>query len=210
MNLEEKKKWLEDNKELVDNWIENYIAEESEILDKLNEEARKLNRIAHEIAKKLGKDPLPDIKEISKSTEETVKENMIYKNIDEEYINSPEVVQGINISQYLDKIRYDFKKENFLVLYIKNKKIIDEDIFTDNKKSMVNISEYILTIIEKAKQLEADVFDIHNHTFLFSASESKADQDAWKKIEKLAKEEGINVIGHSVVTREDYNQIIIE
>ncbi len=209
MNLEEKKKWLEDNEELVDNWVKNYLAEESEILDKLNEEARNLNRIAHEIAERSGEDPLPDIKEISKSTEETVKQN-IYKNISEEYINSPEVVQGINISQYLDKIRYDFKKENFLVLYINNKEIVGEDIFTDNKKSIVNISEYIPTIIEKAKQLEADVFDIHNHTFMFSATESKADQNAWKKFEEFAKKEGINVIGHAVVTREDYNQIIIE
>ncbi len=209
MNLEEKKKWLEDNEELVDNWVKNYLAEESEILDNLNEEARKLNRIAHEIAERSGEDPLPDIKEISRSTEETVKQN-IYKNISEEYINSPEVVQGINISQYLERIRYDFKKENFLVLYIKNKEIVDEDIFTDNKKSIVNISVYIPAIIEKAKQLEADVFDIHNHTFMFSATESKADQNAWKKFEEFAKKEGVNVIGHAVVTREDYNQIIIE
>ena len=117
-------------------------------------------------------------------------------------------MQGINISQYLDKIRYDFKKENFLVLYIKNKEIVGEDIFTDNKKSIVNISVYIPAIIKKAKQLEADVLDIHNHTFMFSATESKSDQKAWEKIEELAKKEGINVIGHSVVTREDYNQVI--
>lgn len=209
MNLEERKKWLENNKEIVDKWIEKSTVEENEIRNTFNNYVKKINKNERIMEKRYGiKSTMPKLEIVPLVTEEKTRQN-INKQTEFEYINSPETIKGINISPYLKKIRNDYKKENLLVLYIKDNKIIDNDIFTDNKASRIDYKNYLPTIIEKAKQLNAEVFDVHNHPINFSAKESRDDIEIYKRVLKKAYEDAnINYLGEAVVTMDDYNQHI--
>lgn len=139
MNIEERKKWLEDRKELIYNHCVN-----SNRID-MKEYNERFNVSEEEIAKSIN-----DCYEL------------MINDYKDEQSNCSEYVNDICISEYLNKIRNN-DYETMICLVIKNNKIID--VFSEKGQySGCDINHTLIdNSFKKAKTLDAEVCVIHNH-----------------------------------------------
>lgn len=113
-----------------------------------------------------------------------------------------EKVSEIILTELLETIRFDHKKENGIVLYIKKGKVIEKDFFKGGINT-VDIPSEVIT--EKAKKLKSSVYVVHNHPCNFSARPTKNDiLLSSVKLKTALKEANVELLDWGVVTEWDY------
>lgn len=205
--LEHKDKYIKQNKiyakELrrfaISEWEKNfnmkYTPEKEEELYStyFNDEERKTRKTISERYKK----DLEDAKDIKN----VLKSGTIMRTKE---FHHKEKVGKIDIKKYLESIRYDMYKENLIILYIKNNKIISED-FIEGKIDRVHPTKKQWSIVfVQAVNLNANVYIVHNHPFDFSARPSKADIKLGRNLKRSLNKINRDLLDWGVVTKCDY------
>lgn len=201
MSIEEKKQWIKDNFEKISKI---YLETEAHNYECVEEYVK--------IGLELGGEEVGFL-DFIKEHEDTMKN---YANINyflssdspllkDECSNCKEEVCGINISDSLKLIRNDEEKENSLFLYINDGKILDRDIFTSNQSYTVNFIDKYDSVLEKAINLKADLYNVHNHPLSIDAKPSEGDLRYFKgRVVRNANDKGIKYLDFGVVTAFDY------
>lgn len=116
-----------------------------------------------------------------------------------------EEVGGVDISDYLKEIRFNHEREILMFLFIKDGKVIDKYLIDGIDSTQIKISpKNYADILNKARELEAGVFDVHNHPRRFSARPSENDFKSIIKIRMLFEKYEVNLLDWGVVTEWDY------
>lgn len=126
------------------------------------------------------------------------------KLLNEKEQNCDEKVDGIDISKYLDLIRYNHEKELDLYLFIKDSEIIDKYFVEGDIRHVNTNKEHRKAIYTLARKYEADIYNVHNHPLSFVAFPSILDFKARSIFSNEAKINGFNCIDWGVVTEWDY------
>lgn len=185
ITIEEQEKWLEENKEEV---IEQYRKGiESDILNKYS--SMNVEELRNHVDIIMSITTLDDIVEEKK---------MIGK-----FANCKETINDIDLHEILESIRYN-DYESLVHLFIKNGEIIEISIKKGLASRTNTSTQTEIEMIEKAKLLNCDLYTVHNHPFGLRALPSSRDFESWNKLNKIAKEYGVNYIDGGVVSKLDY------
>ena len=117
--------------------------------------------------------------------------------------NHKEKVGSIDLTPYLNKIR-NKKKENELILLIKNNKVIKEFILSSDKHTYVCSPSDMAKVKQEAIKHKADVYMVHNHPVLIVANPSFQDIRSYLYQDRDFKKAGIKILDFGVVTFDDY------
>lgn len=115
-----------------------------------------------------------------------------------------EEINGIDLSEYLKEIRYDHYKEHMMFLFIRRGKIVDK-VIINGISNVIRITPYMKRkMIKRAKELKANLYQVHNHPSTFTAYSSDVDEETRKIMNDTLKTEGIKLLDWGVVTEWDY------
>lgn len=189
MNELERKQWLENNKDK----IRKYCELDYDWLYKMYESTG-------EVTEK-------DKQSLRRCVENTYNSYMNSYTIPE--ANDKEEVCGIDLKPYLAQIRYIEDHEEEIILFIKDNKVVKEEVIVGLITSVPYEENREIKIINTAKELNADIYRFHNHPVSVSAGLSDGDKkNYYDRLLPLAEKEGVKIIGYGAVTFGDYCNLI--
>lgn len=193
MTLEERKNWLEKNRnEILEH--QRKVDEDSfyNMLKDTDEKQRWTNHFGHE----------PTIEDWYTLMET----NTILENT---FLNKPlsecsEKINEIDLKETLAKIRKQ-EIEHLIVLLIKDGEIVKEYEYQGRPGSVPIKDEQFKEMAKEAKRLNANIYDVHNHPFRIVANASHGDKNVIdKRFRPICEKYGVKILDWGVVTECDY------
>ena len=210
LNRKERIEYVNKNAKAIEKYINNV---DKECANEFNKELKKAKIEFKRSHKKHINDPdrikvkrstLTRLFELTKPKYIKADKNYLYKHyVKPKNCQHKEVVDGIDLSPYISKIR-NRKKEYEVVLFIRNHKVIKEQIITTQKYGSVAGKGWLKEIPEEAKRLKADLYSLHNHPYSISAYPSFLDVKSAVKRESDLKKYGVKLLDMGVCTFDDY------
>lgn len=189
MNIEERKKWIEERKDRI---IAINYKQGKEMFEKLHKNDSEL---------------FPDLDSFYKDVWQPEKYEDKF-NLEDELSNCEKKVCGVDLTPYIESIIHnDF--ETMIFLYIKNNKAIDEQRFVGKSYNVLLTEEDYEKICNKAKELNTDIYCVHNHPLTIAAipsgkEEKYGDYNEALKLEKVCDKYNVKLLDWGVATECDY------
>lgn len=211
LSYEEKKKWVLDHQDIyTSKYAEDIANRNYNDLIKLFEKKTHL-KYTPETYKKWQESigfngiPFEEIKEQYLKRDRDINNHLTESFLRAEESNHEEIIDGVSITETLKEIRYDHEAENGLFLFIKDGKLLDQYLIKGNNTTLIDIShQNYADIVNKANELGAGIFDVHNHPIWFAARPSENDIKAANYKKKMFEHFGAKDIGWGVVTEWDF------
>lgn len=189
MNKEERKNWIEERKDRI---IAINYKQGKEMFEKLHKNNPEL---------------FSDLDSFYKDVWHPEKYEDKF-NLEDELSKCEKIVCDIDLTPYTESIVHN-DYETMIFLYIKNNKVIDEQRFVGESYNVLLIEKDYEKICKKAKELNADIYCVHNHPLTIAAIPSgkegeSGDYNEALKLEKVCDRYNVKLLDWGVATECDY------